>query len=86
MAGGQGCRLEDGPDVVNIWARRRMRRPSVGDLGPDKKGASSPKNLLTERKQTHGYGEQTCGQEGGGGSGMDWEFGVSSVILRIDKQ
>ena len=35
-------------------------------------------NLSTEQKQTHGFGEQTCGcQGGGGGSGMDWEFGVS---------
>ena len=33
------------------------------------------KNLSTEKKQTHG--EKTCGcQEGGGGSGIDWEFGV----------
>ena len=29
-------------------------------------------NLPTEKKQTHGLGEQTCGcQGGGGGSGMD---------------
>ena len=36
-------------------------------------------NLSTERKQTHKRRKQTCGfQEGGGGSGMDWEFGVSS--------
>ena len=35
-------------------------------------------NLSTEKKQTHGNGEQTwCCQEEGGGSGMDWEFGVS---------
>ena len=37
-------------------------------------------NLCTENKQTHGYGEQTCGYRGRGGggeSGMDWEFGVS---------
>ena len=37
-------------------------------------------NLSTERKkkQTHSYGEQTCGCQGGkGGSGMDGEFGVS---------
>ena len=33
-------------------------------------------NLSTEKKQTHGQGEQTCGCQGGG-SGMDWEFGVS---------
>ena len=35
-------------------------------------------NLSTEEKQTHGLREQTCGCEGGeGGSGRDWEFGVS---------
>ena len=35
-------------------------------------------NLFTEQKQTHGLGEQTHGcQGGGGGSGMDWELGVS---------
>ena len=33
-------------------------------------------NPFTENKQTHGHGEQTCGCQGGG-SGMDWEFGVS---------
>ena len=34
-------------------------------------------NLSTEKKQTHGLEEQTCGFQGeGGGSGMDWEFGV----------
>ena len=39
-------------------------------------------NLSTEKKQTHGHGEQTCGcQEGGVGTGRDWEFGVS-----LDKQ
>ena len=38
--------------------------------------------LSTEQKQTHGHGEQTCGcQEEGGGSGMDWEFGVSRCKL-----
>ena len=30
-------------------------------------------NLSTEKKQTHGLGEQTCGFQGRrGGSGMDW--------------
>ena len=34
------------------------------------------------RKETRGHGEQTCGgQEGGGGSGMDWEFGVNGCTL-----
>ena len=35
-------------------------------------------NLSTEQKQTHRHGEQTCAcQEGGRGSEMDWEIGVS---------
>ena len=35
-------------------------------------------NLFTERKQTHGLGEQTHGFQGGGGArGMDREFGIS---------
>ena len=38
-------------------------------------------NLSTEQKQTHRHGEQTCGCQGGGGSGMDWEFGVSRCQL-----
>ena len=39
-------------------------------------------NLSTEKKQTHGLGEQTCGcWGGGGGSGMDWEFGISKYRL-----
>ena len=39
-------------------------------------------NLSTEKKQTYGLGEQTCGCQGGeGGSGMDWEFGVSRCKL-----
>ena len=39
-------------------------------------------NLAIEKKQTRGHGEQTCGcQEGGGGSGMDWEFRVSRCKL-----
>ena len=33
-------------------------------------------SLPTNQNQTHGQGEQTCGCQGGG-SGMDWEFGVS---------
>ena len=39
-------------------------------------------NLSTEKKQTHGHGEQTCGCQGEeGGSGMDWGFGVSRCKL-----
>ena len=34
-------------------------------------------NLSIEKNQTHGLGEQTRGCQGeGGGSGMDWEFGL----------
>ena len=39
-------------------------------------------NLSTEKKQSHGHGEQTCGFQGGEeGSGMDWEFGASRCKL-----
>ena len=39
-------------------------------------------NLATKQKQTHRYREQTCGHQwGGGGSGIDWEFGVSRSKL-----
>ena len=39
-------------------------------------------NLSTEKKQTHGLGEKTCAcQGGGGGSEMDWEFGV--IICKV---
>ena len=39
-------------------------------------------NLSTEKKKTHGHGEQTCGcQGGGGGSEIDWEFWVSRCKL-----
>ena len=31
-------------------------------------------NPFTEKKETHGHGEQTCGCRGGGrGSGREWE-------------
>ena len=39
-------------------------------------------NLSTEKKHTHRLGVQTCGC-GGGGSGMDWEFGVRRCKLCI---
>ena len=39
-------------------------------------------NLSAEQKQANGHIEQTCGcQWGDGGSGMDWEFGVSGCKL-----
>ena len=43
-------------------------------------------NLSTEEKKTHRHGEQTCGcQVTGGGSRMDWEFGVSGCkLLRLE--
>ena len=50
--------------------------------------------LSKKQKQNHGQGEQTCGCQGRGGSGMDREFGVSrcnpkllqTVTFRMDKQ
>ena len=37
-------------------------------------------------KENHGHGEQTCGcQGGGGGSGIDWEFGVNRCKLLLLK-
>ena len=39
-------------------------------------------SLSSEKKQTHGLGEQTCGCQGGGrGSGTDLDFGVSIYDL-----
>ena len=39
-------------------------------------------NLSTEKKQTHGHREWTCGCQGGGGrSGRDWKFGVNRCKL-----
>ena len=39
-------------------------------------------NLFIEQKQSHGHREQTCcWQGGGGGSRIDWEFGVSKCKL-----
>ena len=32
------------------------------------------------RKENHGHGEQTCGCQGGG-SGIDWEFGVEMQTI-----
>ena len=38
--------------------------------------------LSTKQKQTRRHRIQTCGCQGeGGGSGMDWEFGVSKCKL-----
>ena len=39
-------------------------------------------NLSTEKKQTHGHGEKTCGCQGKvGGSGLDCVFGVNRCKL-----
>ena len=40
-------------------------------------------NLSMKQKQTHRLREQICGcpWEGGGGGGMDWEFGISRCKL-----
>ena len=41
-------------------------------------------NLPTEKKQTHGHGQQTCGGQGGG-NGMDWVSGVRrSKLLHLE--
>ena len=39
--------------------------------------------LSTEKKGTHGHGEQACGCQGvgGGGNGMDWKFGICRCKL-----
>ena len=38
--------------------------------------------LSTKQKKTHGHREQTCDcQRGRGGSGIDWEFGLSRCKL-----
>ena len=37
-------------------------------------------SLSTEKKQTHGHKEQTCGCQGGEG-GRDWEFGLNRCKL-----
>ena len=39
-------------------------------------------NLSTERRRAHEHREQTCGcQDGGGGSEIDWEFGIGGCRL-----
>ena len=39
---------------------------------------------LSMEKKIYGHGEQTYGfQGGGGGSGMDWEFGVNRCKLLL---
>ena len=40
-------------------------------------------NSSMKHKQTHRHREQTCGCQGGRGSGggMDWEFGISRCKL-----
>ena len=40
------------------------------------------KSLSVKQKQTHRPREETAGcQGGGGGRGMDWEFGISRCTL-----
>ena len=39
------------------------------------------KASLSTVSLNHGHGEQTCGYQGGGGSGMDLEFGVKRCKL-----
>ena len=39
-------------------------------------------NLSVKQKQAHGYGEQTCGYQGGDSwGGLEWEIGVSRYKL-----
>ena len=38
-------------------------------------------NLSIKQKQTHRHREQTYGCRGGGGSKLDWEFGVNRCKL-----
>ena len=38
-------------------------------------------NEPVHRKERHGLGEQACGQEGGRGSGLVWEFGFNRYKL-----
>ena len=41
-------------------------------------------NLSTEKKQTHGHGEQTCGCQGGGSGSL--VFADANYCSRLDKQ
>ena len=46
-------------------------------------------NFSTEKEQTHGLGEQTCGYQGGGeGVGWTWslELKVRTTALGAEKQ
>ena len=46
-------------------------------------------NLSTKQKQTHRYGEQTCGCQGGGGQNeMDggiWGWQMQTITFRMNK-
>ena len=44
--------------------------------------ASLSLEMVVDRKETHGLGDQICScQKGRGGSGMDWESGVNRCKL-----
>ena len=47
-------------------------------------------NLSTEKKQTHGHGEQTCGCQGEGGRVWDglgvWGSYMQTIAFGVDKQ
>ena len=47
-------------------------------------------NLSTEKKQTHGLGEQTCGCQGGWGGEWDgqgvWGQQMQTIAFGVDKQ
>ena len=38
-------------------------------------------NISMKQKQSHRYREQTCGCQGAGWGGKDWEFGISRCRL-----
>ena len=43
-------------------------------------------NPSTEKKQTHGHGEQTCGGQGGGSGLGVWDQQIQTTAFGVDKQ
>ena len=77
MSSDIGHRLGSDPALLWLWYRPVAAAP-VRPLAWELPYATdAPPRPRKERGETHGLGEQTCGcQEGGEGSGMDWESGV----------